>query len=166
MYVKRGALNASAASYHASRAANYTNTEEYTILHHTVSIACLPVAHSELEEQRRKQLTVYPLPEPSGTCVVCTAAGALFQCSECPSKICTQCALSVCYEAPLLFHQMHCLRFGAPPAVPQHARPHLPLLQLRGVHRATGTQQQQQQSRSSASGSSGSSSALRQLTSK
>jgi hypothetical protein len=63
---------------------------------------------------------------------------------------------------------MHCLRFGAPVAVPQHARPHLPLLQLKGVHRAATGTQQQQQIRSSASGSSGGggSSALRQLTSK
>jgi hypothetical protein len=62
---------------------------------------------------------------------------------------------------------MHCLRFGAPVAVPQHARPHLPLLQLKGVHRAATGTQQQQQVRSSASGSGSSgSSTLRQLTSK
>ncbi|KAG5192109.1 hypothetical protein JKP88DRAFT_5777 [Tribonema minus] len=71
----------------------------------------------ELAALRRERAAAYPLPEAPRACVVCVAPTALLRCRECPSRVCAECAVSACCQAPLLFHEMYCLRFGAPPGV-------------------------------------------------
>lgn len=96
--------------------------------------------YPELAVQRLARTAVYPPPQQPATCIVCAEHSATTQCSECSNRICPQCAVTVGVEAPLLFHRIHCLRFGVSSAlrIPQHARPQLPILQIRHRQEAHG----------------------------